>query len=153
MDAVRLDTEWVERLNAALDLFRRGVWLLAGLLAAAVVIITGNTIRLDIQNRKDEIEVCKLLGASDGFVRRPFLYVGLWYGLLGGVFALTLMGIGYWSIHGPVQRLADLYGSDFRLLGPGFQALLGVLAGGLLAGWSGAWIAASRHLRMTRPSR
>ena len=153
VDSVRLDTAWVERLNAALDLIRRSVWLLASLLAAAVVIITGNTIRLDIQNRKDEIEVCKLLGASDGFVRRPFLYVGLWYGLLGGLFALLLLALAYWSINGPARRLADLYGSDFQLLGPGIRALLIVMAGGLLAGWSGAWIAASRHLRLTRPSR
>ena len=94
VDLVRIDTKWVARLNAILDFLRRSVWIAAVMLIGAAVMTVGNTIRLDIQNRRDEIEISKLLGASDGFVRRPFLYIGLWYGMVGGVVALLLIGLG-----------------------------------------------------------
>jgi cell division transport system permease protein len=93
VQAVQLDTEWVKRLHAMLDVLRRVVWLTGGLLGAGVVLIVGNTIRLDILNRRTEIEVMKLVGATDGFARRPFLYSGIWYGLGGGLMALILVAI------------------------------------------------------------
>jgi cell division transport system permease protein len=110
VDLVKLDTEWLQRLNAFLELARRAVWIAAVLLVGAVIVIIGNTIRLDIQNRRAQIEVAKLLGASDGFVRRPFLYTGFWYGLCGAVFALLLLSISLWVISGPAERLVKLYG-------------------------------------------
>ena len=151
VDLVRLDAEWVARLNASLDLLRRVIWMAAIMLVGAVIIIIGNTIRLDIQNRRAEIEVSKLLGATDGFVRRPFLYTGFWYGLLGGCFALLLLGLGLWLLSGPVARLVTLYGGGFRPLGLDGRTILAVLAGGLIAGLGGAWMAVARHLAAIQP--
>lgn len=152
VDQVRIDTEWVARLNAILDFLRRGVWIVAVMLIGAVIVTVGNTIRLDIQNRRDEIVVCKLLGASDGFVRRPFLYIGLWYGVIGGAFALLLLGTGYLLLAGPLQRLTGLYGGGLEVLGLDAATLLAVLTGGFLCGWGGAWSAVSRHLAAIEPT-
>ena len=151
VDIVKLDTAWVARLDAFLDLLRRVVWIASILLVGAVIIIIGNTIRLDIQNRRDEIEVSKLLGASDGFVRRPFLYTGFWYGLSGSAFALLLLVAGTWLIGDPVSRLVALYGSSFTPSGMDGPTALTVLAGGLLAGLGGAWSAVARHLSAIQP--
>jgi len=117
----------------------------------AVIIIVGNTIRLDIQSRRDEIEVLKLLGASDGFVRRPFLYVGLWYGVIGGLVALLLLTAGGWLLEGPLERLIGLYDSQLNLLGLNGATALTMVGGGVLAGWGGAWTAVSRHLAAIQP--
>jgi cell division transport system permease protein len=151
VDMVKLDTEWVQRLNAFLDLARRATWIAATLLVAAVIVIIGNTIRLDIQSRRAEIEVSKLLGASDGFVRRPFLYTGFWYGLLGSLFACLLLGVSLWLLSNPLERLANLYGGAFRPLDADISTLLAVLGGGLLAGLGGAWTAVARHLNDIQP--
>jgi cell division transport system permease protein len=151
VDLVKLDLQWVERLNAVLDFLRRLGFMIGGLLIAAVVIVVGNTIRLDIQNRSAEIEVTKLLGATDAFVRRPFLYIGLWYGVLGGLVAALILLAGIWALGGPVTRLAGLYGSSAELGGASGSSLLAVLAGGILAGWGGAWMAVSRHLAAIQP--
>ena len=151
IDIVKIDTQWVERLNAILDFMRRVVMIASVLLIFAVIIIVGNTIRLDIQSRRDEIEVLKLLGASDGFVRRPFLYVGLWYGIIGGFVALFLMIAGGWLLAAPLERLIGLYEADLSLLGlDGGTALL-IIGGGVLSGWGGAWSAVSRHLAAIQP--
>jgi len=151
VDLVKLDLQWVERLNALLDFLRRLGLMIGGLLIAAVIIVVGNTIRLDIQNRSAEIEVAKLLGATDAFVRRPFLYLGLWYGILGGLVAVLLLLTGLWALGGPIARLAGLYGSSFELGGASGSSVLAVLAGGVLAGWGGAWMAVSRHLAAIQP--
>jgi cell division transport system permease protein len=151
VDLVKLDTEWVQRLNAILDLIRRAVWIATILLVGAVIVIIGNTIRLDIQNRRAEIEVSKLFGASDGFVRRPFLYTGFWYGLLGGIFAMLLLFVGMWLLRGPVERLVMLYGGGFEPFGIDGGTLLTVFVLGLIAGLSGAWSAVSRHLAAIQP--
>lgn len=151
VDLVKLDLQWVERLNAVLDFLRRLGLITGGLLLAAVLIVVGNTIRLDIQNRSAEIEVAKLLGATDAFVRRPFLYLGLWYGLLGGLVAMLILLVGLWALGGPIARLAGLYGSSFELGGATGSSLLAVLAGGVLAGWGGSWTAVARHLAAIQP--
>jgi cell division transport system permease protein len=151
VDMVKLDTEWVARLNAILDLARRGVWIAAIMLVGAVIVIIGNTTRLDIQNRRAEIEVSKLLGAGDGFVRRPFLYMGFWYGLLGGCFALILLSVSLWLLGGPLDRLAGLYGGSLNRLGVDSVTFLTVVGGGILAGVSGAWSAVARHLTAIQP--
>lgn len=151
VDRARIDLEWVERLYALLDLIERGVTLLAALLAAGVLLIVGNTIRLDILNRRDEIEVTKLIGAGDAFIRRPFLYGGLLYGLFGAVLAWCLLALGRTLLAGPVARLAAAYGSHFRLDGlSGDETGLLLLAGAGL-GLLGSWLAVGRHLRAIEP--
>lgn len=151
VDQVRMDVQWLKRLQAILALLHRGVLIVAVLLAIAVVLIVGNTIRLEIENRRAEIEVSKLLGATDRFVRRPFLYHGAWYGLAGGVLAWILVLIGLTLMGGPVGQLVDLYGSHFSLSGLGASGVLGLLAGGIVLGWLGSWLAVARHLRAIEP--
>ena len=152
IDQVRIDTDWVMRLNAILDLLKRSVSIAAILLIAAVIIIVGNTIRLDIQSRRDEIEILKLLGASDCFVRRPFLYVGIAYGLIGGLFGIVLLIVSALILAEPIERLTGLYQTSFLLQGLNLTSMVTMLAGGILAGWSGAWIAVSRHISRIQPS-
>ena len=152
VQAVQLDTEWVKRLRAMLDILRRVVLVTGALLGVGVVLIISNTIRLDILNRRAEIEVMKLVGASDGFARRPFLYTGIWYGLGGGLMAWILVAVAAAVLARPVENLARLYGSPFHLEGLGFTA--GVLLLGLAAGlaWMGSWLAATRHIRAIEPT-
>ena len=150
-DLVQRDTQWVSRFQAMLDVVRRAVTLAGALLAAAVVIIVGNTIRLDIQNRRAEIEVTKLIGATDAFIRRPFLYSGLWYGLMGGLAAVLLVQLTLWLLAEPAQRVAGLYGSDFRLRSLPLVGTVAVVGGGAFLGWLGSWVAATRHMRAIEP--
>lgn len=150
-DSIQTDTEWVARFHAMLDLVRRVVSLAALLLALGVLIIVGNTIRLDIQNRKDEIEVTKLIGATDAFIRRPFLYTGAWYGFLGGLFSLGLVTTSLWALEDPVRRLAGLYGSNFRLAGPEAVSIAILVIGGTALGWVGSWVSATRNMRKIEP--
>jgi cell division transport system permease protein len=149
---VQLDTEWVKRLHAMLDVLRRVVLLTGALLGAGIVLIVSNTIRLDILNRRSEIEVMKLVGASDGFARRPFLYSGVWYGLGGGILAVILVGIAALLLAHPVDRLALTYGSSFRLQGLNPLAAMGVVGGAISLSWIGSWLAATRHIRAIEPS-
>lgn len=150
--AVQLDTEWVKRLYAILDILRRVVLITGALLGAGVVIIVGNTIRLDILNRRSEIEVMKLVGASDGFARRPFLYSGVWYGLGGGLMALMLVAIAESLLVKPVMTLAKLYGSEFQLQGLGLGTGFSVLVLAVSLAWIGSWFAATRHIRYIDPT-
>lgn len=152
VEIVQLDTAWVNRLNAILDSVRSGLIVAASLLAIGVMVIVGNTIRLDIQNRRAEIEVTKLVGGSDAFVRRPFLYNGIWYGLGGGLTAwlITLAVTGI--LREPIGRLAGLYGSAFELGGLDPKSTLILLGTGIVLGWMGSYLAASRHLRAIEPT-
>ena len=152
VEMVQLDTAWVNRLQAILEAVRRAVLLTAAFLAVGVMAIVGNTIRLDIQNRRAEIEVTKLVGGSDAFVRRPFLYSGVWYGIGGGLIAWLLTAIVVGVLRDPVQRIAGLYGSGFQIAGLGLQPTLILLASGVVLGWLGSYISASRHLRQIEPS-
>ncbi len=122
------------------------------LLGAGVMLVIGNTIRLDVQNRRSEIEVMKLVGATDGFARRPFLYGGIWYGLGGGLLALVLVAAATAALGPPVAQLAAAYGSQFRLQGlsPRTGAVVLLAAGAL--GWLGAWLASMRHIRSIEPA-
>lgn len=152
VDAVQLDTAWVNRLNAMLEAIRRGLILAAAVLALGVMVIVGNTIRLDIQNRRDEIEVTKLVGGSDAFVRRPFLYNGVWYGLGGAFVAWVITFISVATLQEPISRLAGLYGSDFRLVALGLEPSLLLLLTGAILGWLGSYLATTRHLRDIEPT-
>lgn len=152
VEVVQLDTAWVNRLHAILESAQRAVLLAAGLLALGVMVIVGNTIRLDIQNRRDEIEVTKLVGGSDAFVRRPFLYCGFWYGLGGAVVAWVLSGVVIAALREPIGRLAGLYDSGFALQGLGWHATLVLVGSGVALGWVGSFVAATRHLRDIEPT-
>jgi cell division transport system permease protein len=150
-DIVQLDTEWVARLRSMLALVGRVVDIATILLGLAVVLVIGNTIRLEINNRSVEIEVMKLVGGSDGFIRRPFLYLGLTYGLVGALMAALLIAAALALLRGPVAALGQLYASRFHLSGLSFDELLILLGGGAVLGWAGAWLAAARHLRAIEP--
>lgn len=151
VDVVQLDTAWVHRYLAILAIVQRIVTMVGVLLAIGVVVIVGNTIRLDIQNRRDEIEVTKLVGGSNAFVRRPFLYSGVWYGLGGGLIAWIVVVVAVALLTGPVQRLAGLYGSRFQLAGLGIESGLVLLLSGAALGWLGSFFATNRHLRAIEP--
>jgi len=151
VDMVQIDSEWVMRFNAILDVVRKVLGILAALLGLGVLAVVGNTIRLEILNRRAEIEVTKLVGGSDGFVRRPFLYTGMLYGLGGALLAWGAIGIMVLTLSGPVATLAQLYGSHYALGGPGAEDTATLLIGGAVLGWIGAWISASRHLQSIEP--
>ena len=151
VEIAQLDMEWVKRLHGIIDIIQRAILIMAGLLALAVLLIVGNTIRLDIENRRDEIVITKLIGASDGFIRRPFLYTGFWYGLGGALIALLLVNLSLALLQLPVLRLAGLYGSDFQLGFTGPQTMLVLLAAGIALGLLGALLAVGRHLRAIEP--
>ena len=150
--SVQLDTAWVKRFHALLDLLRRLTSMAAAILVAGVILVIGNTIRLDILNRRNEIEVMKLVGGTDGFARRPFLYSGVIYGLGGGGVALALVLLARRLLAGPLENLTRLYGSSFELSGLGWRTGFLTLAGSALLGWLGSWIAATRHIRGIEPS-
>ena len=151
IEMVQLDLDWVRRLHAWLGVIERAVLIGAGLLALAVLLIVGNTIRLAVLSRRDEIEVSKLVGATDSFIRRPFLYSGLVQGLLGSLLAWLLVETSLWLLAGPVQELATLYGSGFSLGGLDLTGSAGLLGAGAALGWLGARIAVGRHLRAIEP--
>jgi cell division transport system permease protein len=151
VDVVQIDSEWVMRFNAILEVLRRLLVITAALLAAGVVAVIGNTIRLEILNRRAEIEVTKLVGGSNAFVRRPFLYTGTLYGLGGAVLAWLIVEATVVILGQPVATLAQLYGSRYSLQGPSGDDIGIVLGAGAVLGWIGAWISASRHLRTIEP--
>lgn len=150
-ELVEADTAWVRRLHAILDTLRRVTVLVAAMLALGVVAIVGNTIRLEISGRRAEIEVTRLVGGSDAFVRRPFLYSGFWQGLGGGLIAVALIGGGLLALEAPIARLAVAYGSHYSLVGPTPWEVLGLIMSGAAFGWLGAWLAAGYHLGRIEP--
>jgi cell division transport system permease protein len=152
VQTVQIDTEWIKRLHGILDILRQVVLITGGLLALGIVLIVSNTIRLDILNRRAEIEVMKLVGASDGFARRPFLYSGVWYGLGGGILALMLVTVAARLLAGPIERLALLYSSAFRLGGLGIGIGSGVLTLAVALAWLGSWLSATQHIRAIEPT-
>ena len=152
VDVAQLDMQWVKRLYVIMELVRRGVVVLAALLALAVLLVVGNTIRLAIQNRRDEIVVMKLIGGTDGFIRRPFLYTGFWYGLFGGMIAWLLVSLSLSILRDPVERLTGLYQSQFELSGLDFTTTGMLIGTSILLGLAGSWLAVGRHLRDIEPS-
>jgi cell division transport system permease protein len=151
VDLVQTDAQWVMRFNAILEVLRHLLVIAAAVLGAGVIAVIGNTIRLEILNRRAEIEVTKLVGGSNGFVRRPFLYEGILYGLAGGLLA---WGIAAWALAGladPIAALARSYGSRYVLVGPTPQELTILILCGVILGWLGAWVSASVHLRSIEP--
>jgi cell division transport system permease protein len=148
----KLDTEWLERLYTILEIAKRSVAIVTILFSIAVLLIIGNTIRLDIQNRRQEIIVTKLIGATNAFIRRPFLYGGIWYGLLGGLMSWLIVEIGYLAISGPLNRLNLLYQADLVLITFTFQDFIILISSSTLLGLTGSWIAVARHLNQIEPT-
>jgi cell division transport system permease protein len=147
----QLDLVWVERLAAILELGDRFVFGLTVLLVLALLLVIGNTIRLHIENRRVEIEVIKLVGGTDAYVRRPFLYMGALYGLGAGFLSWGVLAFGLDWLNDAVVGLAGLYGSDFSLAGVPLADGFSLLLGAVLLGYIGAWIAVARHLRELAP--
>jgi cell division transport system permease protein len=128
------------------------MWVVAGLLGLGVLLVVGNTVRLDIGTRRDEIAVMQQLGATDGFIRRPFIYLGAWYGLGAGVLGLALLAAAQALLEPTLASLVHSYGSQFRLHGPGWPGVVAMLLAATAFGWFGAWLASGHHLRQTRPT-
>ena len=143
------DLRWVARLQAILALGKRAVWMLAGLLAVGAVLVMGNTIRLHIAQRRDEIDIASLVGATRAFIRRPFLYQGLFQGAIAGALAWVIIAVTVSALQGPVDHLAGLYGTQFHLLGLSSGQGLILIAASALLGWLGSRLAVGRHLDHT----
>ena len=151
-DLLQHDAAWRERLTGWMGFGERLTWVLAALFGLGALLVVGNTVRLDIQSRREEIGVLQLLGASDGFIRRPFVYLGAWYGLAAGALALGLLTLAALALRDPLAALARSYGSPFTLSGlDPLGAALVVLAA-TIVGWLGAWLVTGHFLRQTRPT-
>ncbi|MCG8378592.1 MAG: permease-like cell division protein FtsX, partial [Proteobacteria bacterium] len=144
VDSAQYDSQWIKRLLFILDIINRIIIILSTLLAIAVLLIVGNTIRLSIYNRRAEIEITKLFGGTDSFIQRPFLYSGLWYGVFGSIIAWLLITVSMLMLQGPVKQLTNLYGSNYELIGLGFVNSLILLLIGVALGLFGSWISVKR---------
>jgi cell division transport system permease protein len=152
VDIVQVDHKWLQRLSGLLKLGEAFITVLTIMFALAVFVVVANTIRLDVANRSEEIEVLSMVGAGVNFIRQPFLYTGFWYGLLGALLALVFLSISVFYLQQPVEVLLDSYGNRFEIQGlSGLDALLVLLAGGML-GFLGAWVSVQRYLRQLRTS-
>lgn len=151
IETVRLDMKWVQRLHTMLAIAHRALAVLAAVLALAVLLIVGNTVRDAVTHRREEIEIVSLVGGTGGFVRRPFLYSGLLLGFFGGLVAWLLVALSVWTVSGPVQRLARLYGSQFQLAGLNAAEAGWLLLIGAALGWLAARITVWHQLSRLTP--
>ena len=147
IEVTQFDYKWLQRLGRMMELGQAAVAVLILLFGLAVVVVVANTIRLDVASHAEEIEILALVGAGNAFVRQPFLYTGLWYGLMGGLMAVLLLGLTMLYLGRPLGLLLETYGTTYSLHGLGFSNTLWVLAGGGFLGWLGAWISVQRYLR------
>lgn len=153
VDIVQADMDWVIKLHTILSILRHTAFVLGGLLSLAVLFIVGNTIRLELQQRSEEIAIMQLMGATDRFIRRPFLYSGMWFGLLAGTVAWLLVTIALLMLNRSVRRLAEWYGGHFELTFLGWADFGWLIASAIGLGLVGTWIAVQAHLRRLEPSR
>lgn len=151
VDFAQLDMQWVKRLHSILNIIQRSIWLLSLLLAMAVLLIVGNTIRLEMQNRRDEIIIAKLIGATNAFIRRPFLYSGFWYSFLGSLLAWLFVCLMLRLLEEPVQSLSLLYDSPYQLRYLNWTDTGLFMALSSLLGIVGAWLVLGRHLHSLNP--
>jgi cell division transport system permease protein len=147
----QLDQAWVARLHALLSFAERLALLLTVLLASGVILVIGNTVRLAIENRRAEIVVVKLVGGTDSYVARPFLYTGLWYGVGGALLGCTLLQLGLWALAGPLAQFFTSYDDSFHFNRPGLTGCFLVVVVAALLGWLGALLSVLRHLRAIEP--
>ena len=152
IELVQHDAVWRQRLSAWLGFGRQLTLVVAGLLSLGVLLVVGNTVRLEIGARRDKIAVLQQLGATDGFVRRPFIYLGAWYGLAAGLAALGLLAIAAALLQPSLASLVGSYGSRFQFTGPGWKWVVVIVFTTTMLGWLGAWLASGHHLRQTRPT-
>lgn len=150
VDVVQIDIEWVQRLQAIVKIADRIIMVVSVLLALTVLLVVGNTIRLDIQNRKEEVDVSQFIGATKAYIRRPFLLGGLWYGLFGGIISLVIVHFSLLFLISPINDLAKLYGSHYTLGGLDIYTTLKILFASGLLGFIGAWLAVGTHLRKNK---
>lgn len=148
---VQLDAEWARRLEAGLKAALLAVSLLATLFGFALVAVTFNTIRLQILTRREEIEVSKLIGATDSFIRRPFLYYGALQGLAGGLAAWAIIWAGVYVLNGALAELSRLYAAQIALRHLGVEDSGSLLAFSAALGWFGSWLSVNRHLAAIEP--
>jgi len=148
---VQADTVWARRLAALAGIGRLALWLLAALLGVGLVAVIFNTIRLQVLTQREEIEVLKLIGATDAFIRRPFYYLGLLQGLAGGVVALAIVGTGLALLNREVRALSESYGSGFRFAFLSAGDAIAIVAFAALIGWLGAYLSVAKHLREMEP--
>lgn len=148
---LQVDMSWVKKLLSMLALGERVVMVLGCLLSLAIFLVVGNTIRLAIAARVDEIRVVKLVGGTTAYVRRPFLYTGLWYGLLGGLLSWVLLALCWAFVNDPVEALAELYGASFTLKPLAVNAAVVLLLAAMLLSLIGAWWSVSRHIHEIKP--
>jgi cell division transport system permease protein len=146
IEIVQFDQEWLLRLKSLMRLAERLVWVFGALLGGTVLLVVGNTIRLEIQNRADEIQITRLIGASNAFVRRPFLYSGFWFGAFGAILAIALVLMCVHFLKAPVAELAQSYGSALELQSLSWTEGLCLFGFGVALGWLGALIASASHL-------
>lgn len=151
IESVRLDLDWTERFNAMLQVFSRVSLLLSALLGLGLVLIVGNTIKLLIYNRRDEIEITKLVGGTDAFVRRPFLYYGAFFGFLGACISLGFLLLAASLVKEPVSKLADLYNVNALVHSVNLLEVLTLLFVGTALGWMAARWSVAMHLRAIQP--
>lgn len=150
IEVTQFDYKWLQRLGRMMELGQAAVTILVLLFGLAVIVVVANTIRLDVASHAEEIEILALVGAGNAFVRQPFLYTGLWYGLMGGLLAVLLLGFTMLYLGRPLGLLLETYGTVFNLRGLGIRQSLWVLSGGGFLGWLGAWISVQRYLRRLR---
>jgi len=146
VELAQIDLEWIQRLIAIRAVIERSGLLLTVILSLAVLFIGGNTIRLGIENRKSEIRVIRLVGGTNSFVARPFLYMGLLLGATGALIAcliIFMMQLGYYDL---LDNLLSLYGANFQLRGYGIMYSLTLLLLGSCLGWGGALVSTAQHL-------
>jgi len=144
---VQVDSDWARRFNALATVGRSAIGLLAALLAVGLIAVTFNTIRLQILTQRAEIEVSRLIGATDAFIRRPLYYLGLLQGLAGGLIALAILRIGLAALNVGVADFSATYGSSFRLSYLELGDALAVAAFSAVLGWLGAYLSVSKYLR------
>jgi len=150
IEVTQFDYKWLQRLGRMLELGQTLVVFLILLFGIAVVVVVANTIRLDVASHADEIEILALVGAGNAFIRQPFLYTGLWYGLMGGLLAIILLALALAVLSGPLGLLLETYGTVFAVRGIGLTNMLWLLLGGGLLGWLGAGISVHRYLRLLK---
>lgn len=151
VEFAQFDWQWAQRLHQIIEVIQRAVIIVAALFAGAVLLVVGNTIRMAVHNRRQEIEVHKLFGATDAFIARPFLYSGMLHGIAGSMLAWLMLEVSMALLQGPVARLADLYGSRFFLVTLSAGEGLGLALIGAGLGLAGSWLSVKRQLRLIEP--
>lgn len=152
VEIAQYDQQWVKRLYGIIDIIQRCIFIFSAFIGFGVLLIVGNTIRMAIYHHRNEIEITKLFGATNAFIQRPFLYTGFWYGLSGGIASWALLTLTLQFLKPPIDRLAELYASEFSLSGLSGIETLVMLACGIFLGLFGSWISVQRHLRTIEPA-